>query len=393
MVELILARLPTVDVIRSQLVCKRWKSIVRSPTFAYTSSKQYFLRTPWLAMVPKSSPNQFMVYDTEVSKLRYIQQPHPPLLISNSDSSTPVAACAGLMCFKYHTVNLFRLIVANPLTGLSHVLPELDVDINQFPIMGIAMHASNSLSHVDVDYKVYVTFGYSNPDLSLKVFSSEVKAWKDIRPLTHTAKARLNVLDPKINLSGVATLGSEGQIIVNYFERFVGRSLIRFDISKGTDLVKDISLSSSWPDGTFRVEMLFCSGRIFTIFDRPMTILEPLSIFELDTENYKLKPDPIAVFNHGKFAFVSSCTSHGDYIMVCLHTVLLSEYSIEVLMYNLKADEWTHLPDGFKTNDLSLMHASSHAFLPDMQAKAYSSSALGFVARKTCEIGDLSFNI
>ncbi|OVA07576.1 F-box domain [Macleaya cordata] len=269
MVETLLAQLPTIEILRCQFVCKRWRTIIHSsPTFSITSKQLFNSRgRPWFFMFNSSSSSSTcVVYDMEVSDWRHVHlqiptttrhQKKKKVTNKKKQKTRPVASSGGLICFR--TGYYSSLIVKNPLTGASLTLPKVKT---HGELRGIAMHASKSESggSNNNNYKIFVLFGHWRA-LVLKVYSwsssssssedqdhhhhyqDEAAAannyWKElpareviINECTREWWPREYTFDPQYDdideMVGVTTLGYEGQILVHYLDTSLG-ILLCFD--------------------------------------------------------------------------------------------------------------------------------------------------------------------
>ncbi|OVA02846.1 F-box domain [Macleaya cordata] len=382
-VETVLARLRTIDIIRCKLVCKRWKSIIISPTFQ-NASNQLFERGPWFLMFSSTiAPYSFstgssggVVYDMEVLGWRKINLPIPTTFIN---PKTTIVSSAGLMCFRSE---FNHLIVCNPLTGSKHWLPWLGTPWN---IRGIAMHVSSGSN-----YKVFVAF-MTRGNLRMKVFSSSEKkaAWRELPlPLMNKLTVdeiaswpieRIGIvsywnrynLNPIKGIGGVTTIGNEGQILV-HFLTLIG-TLVCFDTKNGTIFMSPRFTAPGTGTNYKAIDLVECGGRVFVVVLLPKTlsVYAKLSVWEFDYEATKWKhiatihPNPPDNFHFNKTDDIN-CAGYGNYIMICLN--IFSCYGNKVVMYNIKKNTCVLLPRCYGIKDCHRV-VWPCSFKPDTEAK------------------------
>ncbi|OVA02844.1 F-box domain [Macleaya cordata] len=358
-VETVLARLQTIDIIRCKLVCKRWKSIITSPTFQ-NASNQLFERGPWFLMFSSTiAPYSFstgssggVVYDMEVLGWRKINLPIPTTFIN---PKTTIVSSAGLLCFRDRNARLIR------------------IKLQSF-------------------FVAFMTRG----NLRMKVFSSSEKkaAWRELPlPLMNKLTVdeiaswpieRIGIvsywnrynLNPIKGIGGVTTIGNEGQILV-HFLTLIG-TLVCFDTKNGTIFMSPRFTAPGTGTNYKAIDLVECGGRVFVVvlFPKTLSVYAKLSVWEFDYEATKWKhiatiqPNPLDYFNRIEDI---NCAGYGNYIMICLN--IFSCYGNKVVMYNIKKNTAVFLPPCYGIKDHFVECLSYHrvlwpcCFKPDTEAK------------------------
>ncbi|RZC44935.1 hypothetical protein C5167_037883 [Papaver somniferum] len=100
--ESILEYLTTAEVMSCLLVCKRWLSFILSTPISNRQLNKK--RTPWFLLSHNSSTTSGILYDSEVSLWRqscWSGFGNSSAIFGKVDKLTPVAASAGVVCFRY----------------------------------------------------------------------------------------------------------------------------------------------------------------------------------------------------------------------------------------------------------------------------------------------------
>ncbi|OVA07575.1 F-box domain [Macleaya cordata] len=405
MVETLLARLPTIEILRCQFVCKRWRSIIHcSTTFSITSNQLFNPRGPWFFMFNSSSSSSTcVVYDMEVSDWRHVhlQLPTTPYQEDEFIITRPVASGGGLICFSSSGTDYYSFILKNPLTGVSYSLPTVKTYGQR---RGMAMHVSKSESGSGSNYKIFVVFGDWHA-LFLQVFSlseeeeeeeeedhQEAANWKELLPREVAIDFDApwwpyNAIEWNVavdEMVGVTTLGNEGQILVHYLNKIIG-ILICFDTLKGTFFTSPRLVT--YPQ---LMDLVECGGRVFTVILIKEYKYTTLYIWEFDYEKaecWKLITDmPLKWWkgtevlaqgyhyiqeDYTDFKFDLNCSGHGDYIMVCLNCSCLIDigHLNHIQMYNIKENTWAELPQCLDPDDSTRIWFAPYCFEPKIGAK------------------------
>ncbi|OUZ99238.1 F-box domain [Macleaya cordata] len=362
MVETVLAQLPTLDIFCCQFVCKRWNSIVHSPTFPI-ASQQLFDRRPWFIIFNKAPP-ACVVYDMEVFDWR----PRFKLLLPaeiRGKPCRPAVASAGLLCFSSATT--CSLIVCNPFTGLVRLLPRMRTRTNTNG-SGIAMYVSPGSKN----YKVFVAFG-KWPKMRMKVFSSGKKkaSWMELSMrLLKDEYGEWSLWD-----KGVTVMGNEGKVLVYYLT--LNGILVCFDTQKGTIFLCPRLLER---EHIFTMDLVECGGRVFIVvlmeaIESSFSTTRTLHVWEFD--NKKAEWEHIAAMppnmsqDYYDVGTLITCSGQGNYIMVCVNSIIDDTYFNHVVIYNIKKNTWVELStcfDNFDGDD-HIKVLCPYAFKPEMEAK------------------------
>ncbi|GLJ42792.1 hypothetical protein SUGI_0887340 [Cryptomeria japonica] len=119
LIERVLPWLPVPSIVRSQLVCKSWNSMINSRLFSHYYSEAYFLveREPWFLVFPKKHENLGLAYDPLEN--RWINLPFNFL----PTESRAVATAEGLICMIPKANNINSLYICNPFSKSWRVVP------------------------------------------------------------------------------------------------------------------------------------------------------------------------------------------------------------------------------------------------------------------------------
>ncbi|OVA10280.1 F-box domain [Macleaya cordata] len=378
MVETVLAQLPTMDILRCRSVCKRWNSIIHSPTFSIASN-QLFDRRPWFIIMNITS-RTYVVYDTEVLDLRRVQLPITSIVIR--DQHLPFLASSGLVFF-WSTTDKYSFSVCNPITGSVHFLPRLCLTSSNTTtkyelVAGVAMHVWGGRG--SNNYKVFVAFG-KWPNVGMKVFSSENKkaAWMELPlgklidgyeswPVSQREIIKENLFYG-VSAKGVTVIGNEGQVLVHYI--ISSGILICFDTQKCTICVSPRLPLQRHDCG---MELVECGGRVLVVvFMEAVESLatRTLRVWEFDNEkvvwkNIGAMPLHMTQAYHYDTLMNVPCSGYGEYIMVCLNSGFKNHFN-QVVIYNIKENSWVELSPQF--DYIHYKFVIPYSFKPDIEAQ------------------------
>lgn len=122
LLEAIIARLPISTFFHFRLVCRKWNSLLTSPTFSQHCA-QVPASHPWFYTITHENINTGALYDPSMKKWRHPATPSlPPKVIL-----LPVASAGGLVCFL--DIGHRYFYVCNPLTHSWKELPSRSVKV------------------------------------------------------------------------------------------------------------------------------------------------------------------------------------------------------------------------------------------------------------------------
>ncbi|MCL7039952.1 hypothetical protein MKW94_000088 [Papaver nudicaule] len=359
MVETVLALLPTLDFYRCQFVCKRWSSIINSPTFE-TASHEIFNRRPWFLIFNKL-PASVLVYDMEICDWRTRLKLLLPTQIRKKPC-IPVVSSGGLMCFQ-SVANSY--VVCNPFTGSVRSLPRFRLS-KKFRGGWIAMHVPQGSN----SYKLFLVCG-TWPDMVMKVFSPGEKRamWKSL-----SLKLLTKEHEPwSIWDRGVTVIGNEQQILLYYLT--LDGNLVCIDTEKCTIAIYSRLLEG---DNFFTMDLVECGGRVFVAVlmetgGMSSSMKRMLHVWEFDIESAAWKQTSVLPANLSKDYYnneaLITCSGHGEYIMICVNSIIEDTSFNHVVIYNLKENTWTDLSpcSGDFTGDVKVL--LPYSFKPDIKAR------------------------
>ncbi|KAI3891264.1 hypothetical protein MKX03_033160 [Papaver bracteatum] len=358
MVETVLAQLPTLDFCRCRFVCKRWSSIINSPTFQ-TTSHQIFDRRPWFLIFNKQ-PASVSVYDMEICDWRaHLKLPLPTEI--RKKPCIPVVSSGGLMCFQ-SIANSY--VVCNPFTGSVRSLPRFRLS-KKFRGGWIAMHVPQGSN----SYKLFVVCG-TWPDMVMKVFSSSEKraTWKSLslRLLTEE-HGSWSIWD-----RGVTVTGKEQQILAYYLT--LDGNLVCIDTEKCTIAIYSKLLEG---DNFFKMDLVECGGRVFVVVlmetdGASISTKRTLHVWEFDTESATWKQTSAMPANMSKDYYnneaLITCSGHSEHIMICVNSINGVTSFNHVVIYNIKENTWIDLSPRFGDYNADVTVLLPHSFKPDIKA-------------------------
>ncbi|KAI3974056.1 hypothetical protein MKX01_026453 [Papaver californicum] len=327
------------DFCRCRFVCKRWSSIINSPTFQ-TTSHQIFDRRPWFLIFNKQ-PASVLVYDMEICDCRArLKLPLPTEI--KKKPCIPVVSSGGLMCFQ-SIANSY--VVCNPFTGSVRSLPRFRL-IKKFRGGWIAMHIPQGCN----SYKLFVVCG-TWPDMVMKVFSSAEKraSWKS-----------------------VTVTVNEQQVLVYYLT--LDGNLVCIDTEKCTIAIYPKILEG---DNFFTMDLVECGGRVFVVVlmetdGASISMKRTLHVWEFDTESAAWKQTAAMPENMSKDYYnneaLITCSGHGEHIMICVNSIIEDTSFNHVVIYNIKENTWIDLSPSFGDYNADVKVLLPHSFKPDIQA-------------------------
>lgn len=155
LLEAVIARLPISTFFRFRSVCRKWNSLLASPSFSGHYA-QVPLSEPWFYTITHENVNTGAVYDPSMKKWRHPTMPSlPPKVIL-----LPVASAGGLICFL--DIGHRYFYVCNPLTHSWKELPSRSVKVWSRVAVGMMQNGnSNSRGYKilwvgrDGEYEIY----------------------------------------------------------------------------------------------------------------------------------------------------------------------------------------------------------------------------------------------
>ncbi|KAL6001795.1 hypothetical protein ACLOJK_041773 [Asimina triloba] len=379
-IETVLMRLPVADFFRLRSVCKGWSSLIHTPSFLNACTD--IPRQPWFYML-ESKAYAGVVYDTEANRWRHVNLPPPTK--GSGKRKIPVAASGGLVCFRSSSG---ELIVSNPLTGSSRLLPALKTDR---ALVAIAMLTEGT------SYKILVAHGRA-PPFGVKVFASAENCWQEtaLRETCELGKEmwskegddvggnrmlvrnRRGVLgrrrellrrgiihrDQSRELLGLTTVCESGNEIIHFLN--VHGRVVSCNIHLGVTCMYPQLLP---PEIEYSVDLVECGGRVLMVVLLEMMESASLRIWEFDGEEDEWRqimamPPAMSKVFYGKKADIN-CVGHGDLIMVCVSSLCFHR----VVMCNIAEATWVELPRCCKPHTRTINRfVSAYSFQPRIEA-------------------------
>ncbi|KAI3855015.1 hypothetical protein MKX03_018409, partial [Papaver bracteatum] len=395
-IDLILANLPTKDIVRYRSVCKRWDSMLTSCLSFRSSFHASSTRRPWFLLLdtltsPKrknlssSTIQPEAVYNMEVSALGdwcpiSIKIPIAATTVSTTRMhKVDFVSSGGLICSMSES-NGF--IVCNPCTGASHQLPPLPDSDGGHNIKGMALHVSPCSKLLGrLRYEVSIVIVKKDRILRIKTYSSSLNsqergAW--------TEKLQLDLADPFLHVwnpkrtTGAATIGREGNILL-HFVTHDGSKSVCCDTHSGTIFMNPRFLPSLQCCKVS--ELVVCDGKLYVVLILSGDIQRPLASAQLQVHKYSRDENSENAMN--KWSHVStlpeelstkscigkkdhdhaiSCAGYGNHIMVYV-TCASSNYSF---MFNIKEKAWVLLPPQPSSNTRTGHKMEIFSLMPDI---------------------------
>ncbi|BBN07860.1 hypothetical protein MPTK1_4g06840 [Marchantia polymorpha subsp. ruderalis] len=165
LVDRVLACLSLPTFYRFRTVCKRWNSLITSPSFLQCWSEMA-TECPWLLMIKRRDNRLCPAYDSLLSKWHAVSLNFLPL-----QATEVVATCEGLLCLRAEVSG--SLFVCNPLTKRWRELPTMLMKNQARGIVGMTVNKATKC------YKIIVAG--SNSDLydrKTEVYDSATDSWK-----------------------------------------------------------------------------------------------------------------------------------------------------------------------------------------------------------------------
>ncbi|XP_057817635.2 F-box only protein 13 [Cryptomeria japonica] len=373
LLERVLARLPVSKLFSFRSVCKRWNSILDSPSFLDASSEVPF-RAPWFYMVD-SKFEQGMVYDTEVYKWHHIKVPH----VLSKNVSKPIASAGGLICFESA---YGKFIVCNPLTGQCRKLPNLHFTETIHAVTMVAYKKS---------YKVIVIYGIF-PTFVTKVYDSSTCRWSE-PSICWNMKEKCGTSCLKQNMSNddgiMYFLNKGGNIVASDVQRSPskeyssiltsanGEEEIVYFFNRGGNVVACNTHKGLWyelpplshPTLEYSLDIVNCGGRMLVVVLLDFLESSTVRIWEFDEANSEWKQAlamPVSM-SHRYFGMKAdlNCTAYDNLMMICISSC---EFSCLVLC-NIIENSWLELPLCSLTGDCDIKKfVSAFPFEPRLEA-------------------------
>ncbi|XP_058089557.1 F-box/kelch-repeat protein At5g15710-like [Magnolia sinica] len=323
--ERILAYLPISSVFRCRSVCKHWHSLLSSPTFADL----------WAALAPRTL--YFLIYHTRSSVAAYLPRArcwaNLPLYDRCSLDPSQVlllASSAGLLCFRNRNLDYPNLIICNPVTRTSRILPEM-LQIRYIDAVG--MVADRASGH----YRILV-MGTTEPASSesiTEVYDSETSQW------AHHCRSQHEFLQFWHEVHAIFHNGFFYCLAIPV-QTLLGYRLITYNLER-----RDwVDLNVRLPSGDIRcLALVVCRGRLF-LTGKIMEdfLIGSICIWELSWESLRwvkvdAVPDEILRKIDSPHSILIHCQGHGDFMCFTMH------HGWQSIIYNLLERTWELLPE------------------------------------------------
>uniref|UniRef100_A0A0E0LND9 F-box domain-containing protein n=1 Tax=Oryza punctata TaxID=4537 RepID=A0A0E0LND9_ORYPU len=328
--ERVLARLPPASYFRLRGVCRRWSDAASSPTFLAACGRVNS-RDPWFLMLSEGQ-------EQEQERCRR----RPAVAFDAGEGAwarcggvpghvMPVAASGGRVL--YRAADTGALTVANPLTGVSRVLPAPPAAPGA--LHAVAMYGSSP-------YRVVLITG-ELPDLSMTVFDSSKNAWEDAVALSRKPEASSPEREAEAGVGGgdetVYFLSKSGDVMATNMQRSASRqyssvvtcgdggdavayflshsgAVVACDLSRRvfTELPRILPVYFE-----YSIDVVACGGRAYVVVLSELLGTASLRLWEFAGGAWRqvaAMPPSMSHAFHGKKADVN-CVGHGDRVMVC----------------------------------------------------------------------------
>ncbi|KAL3691103.1 hypothetical protein R1sor_004754 [Riccia sorocarpa] len=315
LVDRILACLPVVSFLQLRIVCKKWSTIMYSPSFLEMCS-QVPIQGPFFIKIHRSEYNRMLPsYNPVLGKWHEI-----PINFLPSHAGIPVASAGGLLCFinRYHGYvdNFCTLFVCNPLTKSWRELPSMPC--KQRPIL-----VSMVTERHPFRYKVIVV-----SPVTTDIFDSVTGAWRRVGSLPRGEEISRNVAFSNGNLYCLTP-------------RWYNCALLAYNLEQEVwEKVKTGRLPGYCQ---FR-NLVGCKGCIVIVGKSVRQHVLSVCIWLLDPKTLKWKeigrmPQPMSDHFLGRPSESFYCTGHGDLIF------LTRDNSEMGLLFNLSQKAWVWVYD------------------------------------------------
>ncbi|KAK4773805.1 hypothetical protein SAY87_028824 [Trapa incisa] len=340
--EAVIARLPIDAFFRARIVCRKWNSLLESPSFAQQCSE---VQREWPWFYTATYANSGALYDP--SSKRWYNRPctstFPQQMILLS-----IASAGGILCF-IETVDM-NFFVCNPFTGSNRCLPARTGSFQSQIAVGMTM---NSRSGV---YKI-VWLG-SNGEYG--VYDSERNSW-----------IQTGSMPPDIRLPLFLNSRSQAVSIGNnmYFMRSNPDGIVSYNKSSGLWTQLMIPLPPHLSDHT----LAECDRRIILAGLLTKNAATCVCIWELQRMTLLWKevdrmPNSLCLEFYGKVVRMA-CLGNRGLLMLSLKSGQMNR----LVTYDVARREWEKQPgcalprDGRRKRQLL---ALGTAFYPSLTAKA-----------------------
>ncbi|KAL5714558.1 hypothetical protein ACHQM5_016502 [Ranunculus cassubicifolius] len=330
--EKIFAHLPISSIFNCRCVCKQWNKLLTSISFLQLWNQisprdLWFLVYHTCRIVAAYSPrsgkwNNLPLYD------RCSLDPSQVLLLASS---------GGLLCFRNRNSDYPTLIVCNPVTSTSRVLPDMP-NVRYIDIVGmVASRGGGDGGCVDDWYKILVT-GTVEPASSesiTEVYDSRTGVWE------HHCCSNQEFLQFWYE---VHAIWHEGffYCLATPLNTSQGYRLIAYDMEKRVW----IDLNVKMPFGDIRCpSLLICQGKL-NLAGKIVEdyLIKSICIWELSMEKLRWvkvveMPDEVLKKIHSPHSVLIQCQGYGD--LMCFST----HRGWQSIIYNFSDRTWLWLPE------------------------------------------------
>ena len=320
--------------------------------------------------------NQSVVFDSAERSWKKLN--HPPLLLHKCNcDSIPVAASAGLVCFRNMSGHY---IVCNPVTGSCRELPLVDLDSHGRSFHAIAM---NAYSNYHGSYKLVLVSG-DLPKLSFKVYNSSADCWEEEIMLRRKADD-CTEFDSNDD-DGVYFLSKAGNVVATNMQRSPskqyssvitlkdGEEIVYFLSSSGTVVACNLTHKyfSEYPRllpvfSEYSIDVVECKGEMLVVVLSEFFESASLRVWRCDEKiktwnQLAAMPPAMSHEFYGKKVDIN-CVGAGDQIFICLSSSELCSY----ILCDFVTNEWVVLPK-CSMNGEALEFMSAFSFEPRIEA-------------------------
>ncbi|KAF3789981.1 F-box/kelch-repeat protein [Nymphaea thermarum] len=344
--ERIFSYLPIASVLRCRCVCRSWNSLLNSRSFlelwGRVSPRDFFFlvyhNSQLVAAYSPSSGrwNNLPIFD------RCSLDPGRVLLLASS---------GGLLCFRNRNSDYPTLIVCNPVTGTSRVLPEM-LRVRYIDIVGmVADKASNS-------YRVLVT-GTTEPTSNesiTEVYDSRVEGW------IHHGFSKLDFLQVWYEVHAIWQNGSF-YCLATPVNTARGYRFICYNLERRQWLDLNVKMPSSdirSPSLVVCGDKMLLTGKIVVDY-----FIRSICIWELNWGNLKWvrvgeMPEDELTKIMSPYSVLLQCQGLND--LMCFST----HRGWQSIIYDLSERRWQWLPenDAYEKNHTVAMGRNSLVGLP-----------------------------
>ncbi|PKA64023.1 F-box only protein 13 [Apostasia shenzhenica] len=344
LLEKVLSWLPPASFFCLRSVCRRWGSVVSSPSFLLACSQIPF-RAPWFLMVDENLDHSIF-FDSSEWNWKSLNRP----CSLNQASYIPIASAGGLLCFRSASG---ELMAWNPVTGAGRQLPPSG-ETQALQALAMSSSAKDPSS-----YRITLISG-SPPNLSFRTFHSEKNLWEDevtlaSKPETDTVSGGAGGAVYFLNKSGDVVAANMQRNPSKQFSSVVttddGDELVYFLSPSGAVVACNLTsrsfleLPRLMPFGSeYSVDVVASRGEMLVVLLSEFFGTASLRMWRFAKEERLWRqaaamPPAMSHEFFGKKIDIN-CVGCGDLIFICLNS---SEFSSSVVC-NVVANEWIELP-------------------------------------------------